>query len=769
MRIGLQAKFMIPIVLMIVIGMGVSIATSYSRSTTAAKEAARERMHYHVLSAVRQLDIWIAARKTDLGTWGTNRVYRDALLEEGYYGKSARAGASEDLDKLIVGYPYYQQILLVDLQGRVRASSQSQAARPTIEFLESLHLLGQTFYGIASVSEFVMADEGGDGVFIVSSPVQVEGRVVGAMAGAVRVSTFTDQFFSREGSEFHSAEHTFLADVDGNILTSSPGTEEFTGNIADHVFGSELMRSPDNTVLYTENRSQRIASSRALAQTGWRYVATQSLDAAYASARERGRNGLIVGFLLVTAVVLTTFLLFRVLITNRLKQMLHVISEVEKGNLESRINGQFSSDEIGELTAAFNTMTEQLHETLTDLKGEIGERERAEDERRALEAQFLQAQKLESMGILAGGIAHDFNNILVGIMGNVDLAQTGLTAGEDVQINLKEIETASRRAADLCNQMLAYSGKGKFVVEKVDLNEVVTETTHLLEASVSKKHELKFLLSEKLPCIEADATQIRQVIMNLITNGSEAIGEASGVIRITTGVMDCDAAYLAKNWLKEPLPEGRYACIEICDTGCGMAPETLHKIFDPFFTTKFTGRGLGMAAVLGIVRGHHGAIIIQSKLSEGSTFTVLFPAANAEVTPSPESALGPEKLERGGTVLLVDDEKVVRDVVKRMLELLGFSVLTASDGIEALSCVEEHRGEIACVILDLAMPNMGGEETFLELRSRRIDVPVILASGYTEQEVKIRLNDAGRVQFLHKPYRTGDLKERLAKAMLPDS
>ena len=256
----------------------------------------------------------------------------------------------------------------------------------------------------------------------------------------------------------------------------------------------------------------------------------------------------------------------------------------------------------------------------------IQERKQLEEEHLILEKQLLHAQKLESLGVLAGGIAHDFNNILTAIIGNAELALMRLNPESPAMENLQRIEKAAARAADLARQMLAYSGKGKFVVEHIDLNRLVEEMGHMLEVSISKKAVLRYNLTKPLPAISVDATQIRQIIMNLVINASEAIGDTSGVIAITTGCLECNVDYLQKFWLTDPIPAGLYVSLEIADTGCGMDKETLSRIFDPFFTTKFTGRGLGMAAVLGIVRGHKGAIKVNSVPGKGSSFKVLLPA-----------------------------------------------------------------------------------------------------------------------------------------------
>ena len=390
---------------------------------------------------------------------------------------------------------------------------------------------------------------------------------------------------------------------------------------------------------------------------------------------------------------------------------------------------------------------------------------RAEEERRRLDLQVQQTQKLESLGVLAGGIAHDFNNLLVAILGNAGLALMELPPESPARQTVLAIETAAQRAAELTRQMLAYSGKGKFVIEQLNLSRVVEEMAHLLEISVSKRAVLKYRFAPDLPAIEGDATQLRQIIMNLITNASDAIGDRSGVISVSTGLIDADAAYLKTAYMDDDLPEGQYVYLEVADTGIGMDAETAARIFDPFFTTKFTGRGLGLAAVLGIVRSHRGAIKLSTAPGRGTTFTILFPAAGApappDPAPAPETASAP--LPRA-VILVVDDDETVRAVTRRMLELSGFTVLLAADGAEAVALYRERPG-IDLVLLDLTMPAMDGEETFRELRRLDPGVRVILTSGYSEQDAADRFAGTGLAGFIQKPYRPQDLIEKVRAAL----
>lgn len=399
---------------------------------------------------------------------------------------------------------------------------------------------------------------------------------------------------------------------------------------------------------------------------------------------------------------------------------------------------------------------------------DLSERKRAEQERLRLEIQVQQAQKLESLGILTGGIAHDFNNLLTAILGNASLALMQIPPESPARPALREVETAALRSADLVKQMLAYAGKGRFFVEPLNLSRVIEEIAHLLQTVISKKAVLRFEFASELPAVNADATQIRQIVMNLITNASDAIGDKSGVIALRTGVMYADRKYLTTTHIPVDLPEGYYVYLEVADTGCGMDKATLEKVFDPFFTTKFTGRGLGLAAVLGIVRGHQGAVKIYSEPKRGTTFKVLFPCSDLAV--GQIAALAPVQSQwRGsGTILVVDDEDSVRATAKSILEHQGFEVMMAADGREAMLMFRQDPNRVKAVLLDLTMPHMSGEEVFRELRLLRPDISVVLMSGYNEQEVTNLFAGKGLAGFVQKPFRAEDLLVALHKATEAD-
>jgi PAS domain S-box-containing protein len=398
---------------------------------------------------------------------------------------------------------------------------------------------------------------------------------------------------------------------------------------------------------------------------------------------------------------------------------------------------------------------------------DITERKRAEEEKRNLELQVQQAQKMESLGVLAGGVAHDFNNILMAVLGHSELALEEISPMSPARRNLTEISTAARRAADLCRQMLAYAGKTSFALERVDLRDLVEEMAHLLKTAISKKAILNLHLERGLPPIEADPSQIRQIVMNLIINASEAIGDRSGTITVSVGATRCDEESLRKTELHDGLPPGLYMHLEVTDTGVGMDAQTRSRIFEPFFSTKFTGRGLGLAAVLGIVRVHRGTLKVYSEPGKGTTFRILFPALENGENGARRNDSTPLADWRGkGTILLVDDEEILIALGARMLEHLGFTVLTAEDGLQAVDLYRERGKEIDLVLMDLTMPHMDGAEAFDDLRRLNPDVHVVVASGYSHEDVASRFGGKGLAGVLQKPYTLAKLRESLA-GLLP--
>jgi PAS domain S-box-containing protein len=386
-------------------------------------------------------------------------------------------------------------------------------------------------------------------------------------------------------------------------------------------------------------------------------------------------------------------------------------------------------------------------------------------ERRNTEEAFRQSQKLESLGVLAGGIAHDFNNLLSAIGGNLELAQMHMKPEPAAAPFIIKIEKILKRASELTHQMLAYSGKGRLVVRKLNLNQIAEEMPHLLEVSISKRVQLDYLFEPNLPPIEADATQIQQVIMNLVTNASESIGDRDGTITLTTGM-----EYLASPQEKVEnhgwsLVPGLYITLEVADTGCGMSPETRRRLFDPFFTTKFSGRGLGLSAMLGILKGHNAGIRIRSREGEGSTFKLYFPASVTGGLPPAPAPPERHAAVATGNILLVDDEPDILEATSELLTAMDFKVVPARDGLEAVELFKANPADFALVLMDLTMPRMDGREAFHLMRAQDPELKIVLCSGFNEMDVAKDFPYTSLSGFLQKPYTFQMLKDVVQQAL----
>ena len=407
---------------------------------------------------------------------------------------------------------------------------------------------------------------------------------------------------------------------------------------------------------------------------------------------------------------------------------------------------------------------EDVEHNVTGLLGvfwDITERKKAEEEKQALEQQLIFSQKLESLGVLSGGIAHDFNNILAVIIGHCGLVKLQPDSVED---NLQQIEKAAERAADLCRRMLAYAGKTQIVKSHINVGTLVSETVTMLKSTLPQNAVIKLACSDDIPKILVDDSQFRQIVMNLIINASEAIGEAQGEIRVSVAKTTVSADKPVKDHQGKAIPSGPYVCLEVTDTGCGMDEETRQRIFDPFYTTKFTGRGLGMSAVLGIITSHDGALQLLSKSGQGTTFKVYLPIQVAETTGEKLAMQTPSVPWRGsGTVLLAEDEAQVRDIGKIMLEELGFTVIAAANGKEALELYQKNSAGIALVVTDMGMPVMNGYELVRELKKLNPDLSIIVSSGFGDVDVTSRLGSEDITGIINKPYNFDQLREVLEK------
>jgi two-component system cell cycle sensor histidine kinase/response regulator CckA len=411
--------------------------------------------------------------------------------------------------------------------------------------------------------------------------------------------------------------------------------------------------------------------------------------------------------------------------------------------------------------------------TVTHFRGyvlDITERKLVEQSRLELERQVQHAQHMESLGVLAGGVAHDFNNILMTILGNAELAQDEVEPDSELARDLLDIENAARQAASLAGKMLAYSGRGHYEIGPVALNEVIRDTLPLIRSGSGSHLHIRCELDPDLPDLTGDRTQLCQVVINLITNAGESLETPDGEVRVRTALVQCtrrqlENSVIGRSAIREyELEPGPWLLLEVLDTGSGMDEAVLARLFEPFFTTRFVGRGLGMAAVLGIVRGHRGTLTVDSTPGRGTTVRVLLPVSGVARLKNPALPCPAcEGESRPLRVLLVDDEEAVRRMAQRMLERCGCVVQVAEEGTRALALVEEAGEPYDLVILDLSMPGMSGEEVLARLHGIHAHQPVLMCSGHDWQPpAELRANGNGaRVGFLQKPYTTAGLRQAI--------
>jgi two-component system cell cycle sensor histidine kinase/response regulator CckA len=418
------------------------------------------------------------------------------------------------------------------------------------------------------------------------------------------------------------------------------------------------------------------------------------------------------------------------------------------------------SPERGKFVTVVQDVTER-HKAMLNLKDQQ-ERER----------QVLAAQKLESLGILAGGIAHDFNNLLVGVLGNAELAL--MHVGEENPANeyIEQIRIAGKRASELTQLMLAYSGRARFNHGPVALNELVGETCRLVSMAISKKISIRMNMDPSLPMISGDIAQLRQLVMNSITNAADAIGDQPGEITIATKGVLLSPSDFASVGETPPLAAGMYVVLEVADNGCGIDPSLHSRIFEPFFTSKFSGRGLGLSAVLGIIKGHHGGIELISAPGRGTRFRFAFPVTTASDVPAREDVVRetkPPSIKDAGrqVVLVVDDESVVRLVLRKVLERSGFVVAEADNGIVALEYLRAHPASVSLIMLDLTMPHWSGEETIEAISQAGFHIPILIMSGYAESESAERFTSPMVRGYIEKPFVLQDVVNKIHAAIVP--
>lgn len=387
------------------------------------------------------------------------------------------------------------------------------------------------------------------------------------------------------------------------------------------------------------------------------------------------------------------------------------------------------------------------------------------EERRRLELQFSHAQKLESLGVLAGGIAHDFNNMLTSILGYASLAMKKLPNDSEIRKDLYMVMSGARQAVDLTSQMLIYAGKGALEFEAVDISRVADNMSSLMQSIVPRKIQLIQKLARDLPALRGDKVQLGQVLMNLVANAVDAIEDDTGTIEITTGLTDVDSALLRSSFFANDREPGAYLFLRVKDTGIGMDTGQVERIFDPFYSEKQTRKGLGLSSLSGIVRQHAGFIRVRSKPGEGSEFTVYFPVLAYHEEESDGRFLAGLKENVKGSVLLADDDPRIRSLMVSILEGDYFRLTPAEDGKEALRIFEEREGQFDLLVLDCTMPKMSGPDVYKKIRAGGSNVPVLLVSGYHQEQVVANISHDPNAHFIKKPFNVDDFREEVMSAL----
>lgn len=650
--------------------------------------------------------------------------------------------------------PRFADLFALDLQGRAFASSNailSTTAADRKYFQEALRT--RRF----AIGEFVTGRSTHTPTLHFAMPVlDAQGRVQAVLAAAYDLSQYGGVF--NRSSLPHGTSLTLL-DHRGTVLFHLQGRGETPGPAPGERIPTtqwNRLERGGQTGTYWEAspRGEKALlayrkASAAQAASPYLVVLVERPESEVLAAGEAAyRRGSILLAVTGLLALLTAWAVGHRLIATPIRRLAGLSRQFGQGQLDLRPTLRRTPKEVAELA-----------EELGRMGGELARRE---EERLRVESALQEAQKMESLCRLAGGIAHGFNNLLTVVLGNLNMAQTAAPEAS-VRRSLDQAEKAVMKASDLARQLMAFSGRGHFVVKLHDLNQVVEKAGHLLQVSVSRGISLRFALGEDVPAIRADAAQVQQMLVNLVVNASEAIGNRPGSVLIRTGADCLDSGTGARLDPSRPLAPGHYAVLEVSDTGCGMSEEILSRIFEPFFSTKPAGHGLGLSALHGIIRAHQGGLQVETARGKGSTFRLLFPADPVGLHPAAsEDSKVPPRFQ--GMALVADDEPMVREFAVAALEAVGFQVVEARDGLEAVAKVHQHPG-IRLVLLDIAMPRMDGLEAFGLLREQDPDLPIVLTSGYDQDATALSLMEQGLVQFLPKPYQMKDLHRTVAQAL----
>lgn len=781
----LTNKLLFPVLFTVVSGVTLAITYLYLNSADTIIYEIQESMEDEVSISVSYIDSWLNERLTDIKTWSTQTVYREALTEKGYYGKSARKGASEVLASLERGYTYYDYIFVADTLGNVVFESSSDK-NDTLNVYDRVYFQ-ESLKGNASYSKIITSRKTGNNVFVISVPVYLKETVVGVLA--VSVATTELQSLFLDNLNFKEGGFGFIAEKTGDIFVSSPGNT-IMENIA--VFGDHMLFQHHGMTIIEIDNDTKVSSYRKVDQTGWIFAEIRSLDNALIPIRKTRRYSVITAAITLFMIVVIVSTLFKRVIQTPLSEALTVIKDINKGNLNRQLTIKSKSDEIGILIIAFNSMVARLRQTLGNLKIEIEERKIIEsdlekhrdnleelvnertrelrkehNERKQLETRLHFAEKMEAIGTLAGGVAHDLNNILSGIISYPELILLDLDKDSPIRPKLETIHNSGKKAAAIVQDLLTLARRGVSVVSLSDINTIVKEYIGSPEydkmISFHPGVVVKTELEDDLKKTSCSPVHLSNTIMNLVSNAAESMPEG-GEILISTQNNHIDSPVKGYD---DVIP-GEYVTLTVSDTGIGIPEEDLNRIYEPFFTKKVMGRsgtGLGMAVVWGTVKDHNGYVVCESRENAGTSFTLYFPVAEVKEGKYEVEATEEDYSGNGERILVVDDVDDQRKIATAILERTGYSVDSVPSGEEALEYMKNNSVDL--IVLDMIMdPGMDGYETYKQIIAIHPGQKAIIASGYSETEQIKKALALGVGQLITKPYAIETIRKAVKEELM---
>lgn len=790
MRASLAIKILVPVLLTISMGMLGASYLSHIKARSVVEHELGTRLQREVRITAQLMDRWLEDRLKDIATWSDLEICREALIETGYYGKSARRGASQFLAELEHGYPYYDFLFLADLQGNLVASSHSSMQEKYN--IQTRDYFQKTMHGTDVISEVLTSMESGKQVITVSSAVaDANGTIVGLLVGAVDLASFSKLFVS----DFHLAERSwaFILNDQGGFIASSSPPQRFAPTDR-KTYATAILAEHNDLFVYEAESLNMLTARQPLKANAWIFCVGQALDVTMAPLAAIGKFSLVIDLIMLLALFIFIGTLFKQLIINRLTIILGSIAKVQDGDLQVRIpHDGLGPDELTTVQDAFNRMTRQLAVTLDDLRSEITTRKSAERdlaehkdsleeiirrrsaqlerevyERKRVEERLHRAEKMEMIGTLAGGVAHDLNNILSGVVSYPDLLLHQLEPDNPMRKPLETIRASGEKASAIVQDLLTLARRGVTVKEVVDLNALVEQylSSPELARLIAQADgiSIRTELAANLLPVAGSPVHLAKTLMNLVVNGIESM-ESGGRLTIGTTNVYVDAPLEGH----DTVAEGDYAVLTVADEGHGIAREDIEKIFEPFYTRKKMGRsgtGLGMAVVWGTVKDHHGYITCDSTLGQGTTFRLYFPTTDYKGLHEDDSQKLADISGSGQLILVVDDVQEQREIATAILRELGYRVEAAASGEEAV--MMSGRQHYDLLVLDMILgEGMDGLDTYRQVLQKSPGQRAIITSGYSETERIVEALRLGAGRYVKKPYMLQKIglavKEELAK------